>query len=154
MTIFVTAVHVLVCLILIVLVLLQKGKGAEIGAVFGGSSAATLFGSRGAGNFLTKLTTGSAAVFMVTSFYLAYVALNAESGGKFAAPPASAATPLATPGGETAPGESDFVEVMSEAAADESAPASPTVGQAETEPAAQAAEDPAQPAASGEASPQ
>lgn len=152
MTIFVTAVHVAVCLILIVLVLLQKGKGAEIGAVFGGSSAATLFGSRGAGTFLTKLTTGSAVLFMVTSFYLAYVALNAESGGKFAAPPASAATPLATPGGETAPGESDFVEVMAEAGAAESAPAPASADPAAGDVAPQPETAPAQP--NGESSPQ
>jgi preprotein translocase subunit SecG len=128
MTIFVTSVHVLVCLILIVLVLLQKGKGAEIGAVFGGSSAATLFGSRGAGNFLTKLTTGSAVVFMVTSFYLAYVALNAESGGRFAAPPPGVVTPTSAPAAQEAPA-GDFVEVKDEPAVPESAPVSPTPDQ-------------------------
>ena len=77
MTVFVTSVHVLVCLILIVLVLLQKGKGAEIGAVFGGSSASTLFGSRGAGNFLTKLTTGSAVVFLIYVIQIGLVLLTA-----------------------------------------------------------------------------
>jgi preprotein translocase subunit SecG len=128
MTIFVTSVHVLVCLILIVLVLLQKGKGAEIGAVFGGSSAATLFGSRGAGSFLTKLTTGSAVVFMVTSFYLAYVALNAEGGGKFAAPPPGVVTPANSPAAEQAPA-GDFVEVKDEPAAPDSTPAAPTPDQ-------------------------
>ena len=54
MTIFVTVLHVLVCVFLIVIVLLQRGKGAEIGAVFGGGAGATVFGSRGAGNFLTR----------------------------------------------------------------------------------------------------
>ena len=142
MTFFVTSVHVLVCLILIVLVLLQKGKGAEIGAVFGGSSAATLFGSRGAGNFLTKLTTWSAVVFMVTSFYLAYVALNAEGGGKFAAPPSGAATPAATPSADAGQAPAgDFVEVMTEAGAAESAPVAPTPEQSER---------PAQPEQSGD----
>ena len=127
MTIFVTSVHLLVCVILIILVLLQKGKGAEIGAVFGGSSAATLFGSRGAGNFLTKLTTGSAIVFMVTSFYLAYVALNAEAGGKFAAPPPGAVAPAATPSAqEAAAPVADFVEVMADAATTQGEAAAPT----------------------------
>jgi preprotein translocase subunit SecG len=65
--------HVLVCLILIAVVLLQRGRGAEIGAVFGGGGSSTVFGSRGAGNFLTKLTTGSAVVFMLTSLTLSYV---------------------------------------------------------------------------------
>ena len=128
MTFFVTSVHVLVCLALILLVLLQKGKGAEIGAVFGGSSASTLFGSRGAGNFLTKLTTGSAVVFMVTSFYLAYVALNADSAGKFAAPPPGAASHAAAASAQEGPA-ADFVEIMTELPAAKSAPTSPTPDQ-------------------------
>ena len=74
MTIFLTVLHVMVCLVLIVVVLLQRGKGAEIGAVFGGGAGSTVFGSRGAGNFLTKLTTGAAVVFMLTSLSLAYFA--------------------------------------------------------------------------------
>ena len=74
MTLFLTVLHVMVCLFLIVVVLLQRGKGADIGAVFGGGSGATIFGSRGAGNFLTKLTTGAAVVFMLTSLSLAYFA--------------------------------------------------------------------------------
>jgi preprotein translocase subunit SecG len=74
MTIFLTVLHVMVCLVLIVVVLLQRGKGAEIGAVFGGGAGTTVFGSRGAGNFLTKLTTGAAVVFMLTSLTLAYFA--------------------------------------------------------------------------------
>jgi preprotein translocase subunit SecG len=65
--------HVLVCVFLIAVVLLQRGKGAEIGAVFGGGGSSTVFGSRGAGNFLTKLTTASAIIFMITSISLAYV---------------------------------------------------------------------------------
>jgi preprotein translocase subunit SecG len=66
-------VHVIVCVVLIAVVLLQRGKGAEIGAVFGGGASSTVFGSRGAGNFLTKLTTGAAVVYMLTSLSLSYV---------------------------------------------------------------------------------
>jgi preprotein translocase subunit SecG len=66
--------HVLVCFFLMVVVLLQRGKGAEMGAVFGGGASSTVFGGRGAGNFLTKLTTGSAIVFMCTSLMLSYIA--------------------------------------------------------------------------------
>jgi preprotein translocase subunit SecG len=73
MTIFLTALHVLACFFLIVVVLLQRGKGAEVGAVFGGGAGATVFGSRGAGNFLTRMTTAAAVIFMVTSLTLAYV---------------------------------------------------------------------------------
>ena len=64
--------HFMVCFVLITVVLLQRGKGADLGAALGGGGANTVFGSRGAGNFLTKLTTGSAVVFMFTSLTLAY----------------------------------------------------------------------------------
>ncbi len=74
MALFLTVLHVVVCIVIIVVVLLQRGKGAEVGAVFGGGGSATVFGSRGAGNFLTKITTGSAIVFMLTSLSLAYFA--------------------------------------------------------------------------------
>src|SRR5262245_2008664 len=63
-------VHVLACLFLIVVVLLQTGKGADMGAVLGGGSQ-TLFGASGAGNLLTKLTTGMAITFMATSLVIA-----------------------------------------------------------------------------------
>ena len=73
MIIAITILHVIVSIGLILVVLLQTGKGAEVGAVFGGSSA-TIFGSSGAGNFLTRLTTGMAIVFMITSLTLGYFA--------------------------------------------------------------------------------
>ena len=73
MIIAITVLHVIVSVGLILVVLLQTGKGAEIGAVFGGSSS-TIFGSSGAGNFLTRLTTGMAIVFMITSLALGYFA--------------------------------------------------------------------------------
>ena len=72
MDFFLTIVHVLTCGFLIAVVLLQHGKGADIGAAFGGGASNTVFGSRGAGNFLTKLTTGSVIVFMTTSLVLSY----------------------------------------------------------------------------------
>ncbi|MEX0804835.1 MAG: preprotein translocase subunit SecG [Candidatus Binatia bacterium] len=74
MVVAVTIIHFIVCIGLILVVLLQTGKGAEIGAVFGGGSSSTIFGSSGAGNFLTKLTTAMAIVFMVTSLALGYFA--------------------------------------------------------------------------------
>jgi len=73
MIIAVTIIHIVVSIGLILVVLLQTGKGAEVGAVFGGSSS-TIFGSSGAGNFLTRLTTGMAIVFMLTSLMLGYFA--------------------------------------------------------------------------------
>ncbi len=66
-----TIVHVLVCLFLIGIVLLQHGKGADVGATFGGSSQ-SLFGTEGPLPLLNKITTGSAIVFMITSMTLAY----------------------------------------------------------------------------------
>ena len=71
MIIAIIILHVVVSIGLILVVLLQTGKGAEVGAVFGGSSS-TIFGSSGAGNFLTRLTTGMAIVFMMTSLTLGY----------------------------------------------------------------------------------
>lgn len=65
--------HVIACVFLIAVVLLQRGKGAEMGAVFGGGASSTVFGSRGAGNFLTLLTKICAAVFMLTSLSLSYL---------------------------------------------------------------------------------
>jgi len=70
---FIYALHFIVCFVLIGVVLLQRGKGADLGASLGGGGANTIFGSRGAGNFLTKITTGSAIVFMGTSLTLAYL---------------------------------------------------------------------------------
>ena len=73
MTTFLVVLHVIVSFFLIAVVLLQRGKGAEIGAVFGGGASSTVFGSRGAGNFLTKLTAVSAVIFMATSLSLSYI---------------------------------------------------------------------------------
>lgn len=69
-TALLTALHVLVATVLIFMVLLQKGKGADIGAAFGGASQ-TIFGPRGAQSVLAKITTGAAVIFMVTSLTLA-----------------------------------------------------------------------------------
>lgn len=71
-TTVILAVHILVCVALIMIILLQSGKGADIGAVFGGGSSNTLFGSTGATPFLSKLTIGVAVMFMLTSIILTY----------------------------------------------------------------------------------
>ena len=73
MTLAVAIVHIIVCVLLILIVLLQTGKGADIGAAFGGGSSQTLFGSAGPAGFFTKITTGVAVIFMVTSISLAYM---------------------------------------------------------------------------------
>lgn len=68
---FIIVMHILVCIALILIVLLQAGKGAEMGAAFGGASQ-TIFGSAGAMGFLSKLTTVAAIIFMITSLLLTF----------------------------------------------------------------------------------
>ena len=73
MTIVLTILHVLVSLFLVAVVLLQSGKGAEMGASFGSSGSQSVFGAGGGTTFLSKMTTGAAVIFMLTSLTLAYV---------------------------------------------------------------------------------
>jgi preprotein translocase subunit SecG len=73
MTIVLTVLHVAVSLFLIGVVLLQSGKGAEMGASFGSSGSQSVFGAGGGTSFLSKMTTGAAVIFMLTSLTLAYV---------------------------------------------------------------------------------
>src|SRR5215813_1513368 len=75
MTTFLTIVYVIVCVFLILVVLLQAGRGGGMGAAFGGSSQ-TVFGGAGAGNFLTRLTVMMAALFMLLSASLAYMSTS------------------------------------------------------------------------------
>ena len=75
---FLISIHVIVSTILVAMVLLQKGKGADIGAAFGGASQ-TVFGPRGAQSFMTKLTAGAAIVFMLTSLGLALISTKKTS---------------------------------------------------------------------------
>lgn len=65
--------HIIVCLALILIVLLQTGRGAGIGAAFGGGASQTLFGSSGPAPFLTKLTAAAAIIFMITSLSLTFL---------------------------------------------------------------------------------
>ena len=93
--------HVLVSLALILIVLLQTGKGAEMGASFGGGSNQTIFGSRGAATFLSKITTAAAVAFMLTSLSLAYLSSRRHSSVVSetapVAAPAAAGDPVALP---------------------------------------------------------
>jgi preprotein translocase subunit SecG len=77
----VLVLHILAALGIIVLVLLQHGKGADMGAAFGSGSAGSLFGSAGAANFLSRTTAVLAAVFFVTSLGLTYFSVPSKSGG-------------------------------------------------------------------------
>jgi preprotein translocase subunit SecG len=80
MIVFLVIIHVIVCLFLIGVVLLQQGKSADLAGAFGGQGSQTAFGPRGAANLLTKLTAWGAIIFMVVSISL-YVLL-ARSGGE------------------------------------------------------------------------
>ena len=91
----ITALHVLVATILIFMVLLQKGKGADIGAAFGGASQ-TIFGPRGAQSFMAKITTGAAVIFMVTSLTLA-ISSSKKSSVMHGVQPTEQSLPSAAP---------------------------------------------------------
>ncbi len=71
---FLIAIHVITCIILVITVLLQQGKGAEVGAVFGSSEA--IFGSAGPATLLSKITTACAIIFMLTSLSLTYLSIQ------------------------------------------------------------------------------
>ena len=109
MTILLTTLHVFVCIFLILVVLLQTGKGADLAGAFGGGGSQTAFGARGATTLLHKLTTAAAIAFMATSLILAILA-SVPSGsvvtdpGPPAAPAtdAGAPTPSAPEGGQPA----------------------------------------------------
>jgi preprotein translocase subunit SecG len=113
MTTIIIIVHVLVCLALICIVLLQHGKGAGIGAAFGGSSQ-TVFGSAGAAPFLAKLTAAAAILFMLTSLGLTFLSHQKEAsvmqgGGRPSAAaktvPQASAPPAPTAPVEAHPGQ-------------------------------------------------
>jgi preprotein translocase subunit SecG len=93
---FVLVVHVLVCLFLIGVVLLQQGRSADLAGAFGGQGSQTAFGPRAAANVLTRLTTWSAVIFMVTSISLTvlYVRSNGSSHSVLSG---SKAAPLSAP---------------------------------------------------------
>ena len=106
----VLVIHVIAGLAIVGLVLLQHGKGADVGAAFGSGSAGSVFGSSGSANFLSRATAITAAVFFLTSLGLTYVsASKTEHKGVMAQPPASqekslpAQIPPAAPVGQGAP---------------------------------------------------
>ena len=71
---FITVVHVVCCIFLILVILLQAGKDAGMGASFGGGGSGTVFGGRGAGSFLGKVTASCATIFFITSLSLSFAA--------------------------------------------------------------------------------
>ncbi len=103
MTAFIVTIHVIVSIALILIVLLQTGKGADMGAVFGGAGSQALFGTTGAATFLGKMTTVAAVVFMITSLSLAY--LSKSGGDSVVTGIKPAATEQAAPSAPVKPAE-------------------------------------------------
>lgn len=104
MYIAITVIHIVACLFLIGVVLLQQGKGADMGAVFGGSSQ-TLFGGSGAGNFLSRLTAAAAVTFMLTSLTLAYSSARNVTATVFDDAPLPVSAPAESGAGAPVPQE-------------------------------------------------
>ncbi|MFH1263698.1 MAG: preprotein translocase subunit SecG [Pseudomonadota bacterium] len=104
-----TVIHITVCVFLVAVVLLQHGKGADVGATFGGAGN-TIFGPRGAATLLTKMTRYAAIIFMGTSLSLAYLSAHESTQSVFrekdatpvASPAAKASVPDASPAAPTA----------------------------------------------------
>ena len=115
-----TIIHILVCVFLVSIVLLQHGKGADIGATFGGGGQ-SLFGTEGPVPILNKITTAAAVIFMVTSISLAYISAHRTTSsvmGDYSTPaPVEQPSQVAEPLPDRIP--------MPTAPAEESAPASP-----------------------------
>src|SRR5262245_53879653 len=103
MELFITIIHYIVCIFLIIVILLQAGKGADLRAAFGAGGSQTLFGRRGAATFLNKLTAVVALVFMITSTSLVALSKSGTHGSvleKLPPPPqaeTAPAAPLTTP---------------------------------------------------------
>jgi preprotein translocase subunit SecG len=115
MYIALTILHVLACFAIIGIVLLQSGKGADIGSAFGGAGSQAVFGSMGTPTLLGKITTGIAIVFTITSFTLAIMGGERASSVVREAAPPPATAPAPAPEGS--------------APAAPAAPTSPTPGQ-------------------------
>ena len=138
--------HVLVCLILILVVLLQSGKGADLAGAFGGGATQTAFGSRGPASFLSKVTTGAAIIFMITSIALSGLSPGSsvssvlDSTKQAPAPvqPAPAAKPQAKPPTpEEIKKQQEEIEAKQKQAAPAKTPEQPSAPAAKTAPPAE-----------------
>ena len=101
MSALITIIHVLICLILIVAVLLQSGKAADLAGAFGGVGSQTAFGPRGTATILSKITTISAVLFMVTSLGLWMLSFRGERSVVKGEPAAKAAETTTAPAAKT-----------------------------------------------------
>lgn len=93
---FILLIHVFVAVFIVALVLVQQGKGATMGAAFGSGASSTVFGSRGSGSFLFRMTMGFVAIFFATSIALNYLAVQASRQERVITLPAAPATTSTT----------------------------------------------------------
>ena len=98
---FVVAIHILVCLVLIGVVLLQQGRSADLAGAFGGQGSQTAFGPRAAANVLTRFTTWSAVIFMITSLTL--TVLYSRTSGSHSVLDGTKSAPVSAPATAPAP---------------------------------------------------
>ena len=117
MTAVLITLHILVCIALIVVVLLQAGKGAEMGVSFGGGGSNTVFGASGGRDFMSKLTAAAAIIFMLTSLTLAYF---------YGQPGSSSVMPETKAAATTAPAATEAPAAPTPAAAPTSTPVQPS----------------------------
>ena len=124
MYIALSILHVIIASGLIIIVLLQSGKGADIGAAFGGGSSQTVFGGRGAATFLSKATTVLAILFMVMS--IALTLLASQRGGTTLIPPEQPTPVSSVPAGP--PAQSQAPAAPAQSAPTPQAPTAPAPG--------------------------
>jgi preprotein translocase subunit SecG len=132
MPVFIVIIHIVVCIALILIVLLQTGKGADMGAAFGGGASQTLFGTTGASTFLSKATTAAAVIFMLTSLTLAYMADNSGNARLVTEPPTRSRTVPQTAPGTVPPATKQSPAAQSQTQGQpvqQSAPAAPQADQ-------------------------
>ncbi len=137
MSAFITIIHVLICLILIVAVLLQSGKAADLAGAFGGVGSQTAFGPRGTATILSKITTICAVLFMVTSLSLWMLSFKGEKSvvkGEPGAKPAATTTVPATKPQEPAAAPAQKPGVAQTAPQTTTSTQAPAAGSQKTEP--------------------
>jgi preprotein translocase subunit SecG len=130
MVAFFTVIHVLLCVFMIFVILLQPGKDAGMGAALGGGAATSAFGGRGAVTFLSKLTAVCAGLFFLTSLGLSFVGVRSSVTSSLMAKPAPVTAPAPAPGaapaaGSTAPAPKGSDPQPAPAATPAPAPAAP-----------------------------
>jgi len=104
---FVLGIHILIGISVIGLVLIQHGKGADMGAAFGSGASGSLFGSSGSANFLSRTTAVLAAIFFITSLSLSYIATNRPRAGGSVMDKVKLEAPLTQPAANAAASAAD-----------------------------------------------